>query len=289
MSVDDWKHAMICFANYARFGASFRRLLNPCVQSRMCLWCKSGCGTVKINHHAFACEQGDYFFLPWNHSVEYISDPGNPFYLGGIHMVPAYDPDAAVEFDVPHTSAHHLYNNPWRKDAAIPMLEGVQHQSIGSDSPLYLLSESIVKLFRSSSPHDEDQFRILAQALLRELMRTLGSRKAQPTRPSMLRQLLSYVDQNMAKAISVDELAGQVGRSNSGITALFRAHCGKAPIQWIIDQRIARARDLLSTTHLSMGEIGVSVGISDPFYFSKLFKKNTGQSPKAYRKQHQNF
>ncbi len=282
-------HAAICYANYARFGASFRRHLNPCVQSRMCLWCKSGSGTVKINHHAFPCEHGDYFFLPWNHCVEYLADPANPFYLAGIHLIPDYDPNHPVEYEVSHTRTHRLFNSPGRKDTALPMLEGIQHQTIGSDAPLYLLSESIVQLFRSSSPKDEAQFRILAQALIRELMRTLGAKEARSTPPPILRQLLSYIDQNLATAISVAELAKQVDRSKSGITGLFRTHCGKAPTQWIIDQRIERARELLATTNLCIGEIGAAVGIDDPFYFSKLFKKTVGQPPKAYRKQQQHF
>lgn len=289
MNVSGWKQAVICHANYARFDASLRRVLNPCVQSRMCLWCKSGSGAVIINDQSFTCEHGDYFFLPWNHRVEYVADQAHPFYLAGIHIIPHHDPGLPVEFEVPHVSTHRLHDCTWRKDAALPMLQGIQHRPVGSDAPLYLLSESIVQLFRLSSPKDEVQIRILTQALIRELIRTLGSRETRPSPPPHLRKLLSYVDQNLARAISVADLARRVDRSKSGINCLFRTNCGKTPTQWIIEKRIERARELLSTTNLSIGEIGAAVSITDPFYFSKLFKKVAGQPPKAYRKQNQQF
>ena len=49
--------------------------------------------------------------------------------------------------------------------------------------------------------------------------------------------------------------------------------------------RINKAKELLATSNLKTFEISEAVGIHDPAYFSVLFKKNTGMSPKAYRDQ----
>ena len=282
-------HAAICHANYARFTADNRRVVNPCVQSRMCLWCKGGSGQVIINGTSFRLERNDYFFLPWNHRVEYRQDAGTRFYLAGIHLVPDYELNCPIIYEVAHSAAHRLYDAPGRNDCSLPDLEGVLHRQLDPDSSLYLFSEAIVQWFRAPLAREDGQVRLFAQLLLAELRRTFGATLSRPRPPLLLRQVLGYVEAHLAQPMTVAELAGEVGRSKSGLTALFQAHCGVSPIQWIHQCRMTRACELLSTTTMPIGEIGAAVGIEDPFYFSKLFKKRMGQSPLAYRKLHQHL
>lgn len=284
----DFANAVICHANYARFGHNDdRTILN--VQSRMCLWCKSGKGEVKINGRSFSCENGDYFFLPWDHRIEYCPDNTNPFYLAGIHVIPDHSRKYPVEYEVPHDKNHRFYNCRWRHDLTIPPLKGIMHKHIGADSSLFLLSESIVQIFRSATAKNEGQIRLLAQALILELIKTFEKSGQQSFTPLHVRQLIEYIDSNYTKPISIDDLAKHSQRSKSGITGLFRKHYGKTPMQLIIRKRIDNACELLATTSLPVGEIGRLSGIDDQFYFSKLFKKMIGHSPLAYRKQNQRF
>jgi hypothetical protein len=139
--------AVVCYANYAQFHTDHLHVLNPSVKSRMCLWCKGGSGRVIVNGRTFTCERGDYFVLPWDHRVEYFADRQHPFYLAGIHIVPDHDTSRVVDYTIPHTVDHPLAKCAWRKDCRIPELDGVQHLHVTEDSPLYLLSESIVQLF----------------------------------------------------------------------------------------------------------------------------------------------
>ena len=55
------------------------------------------------------------------------------------------------------------------------------------------------------------------------------------------------------------------------------------PIEYFLRLKIQKATQLLSLTGLSIKEVAASIGISDPYYFSRLFKKMTGSSPSAYR------
>ncbi len=57
-----------------------------------------------------------------------------------------------------------------------------------------------------------------------------------------------------------------------------------SPAKYIEKIRIDRSRELLSDTDLSVHEISDIIGFNDPFYFSKVFKKNTGLSPQPFRK-----
>ena len=163
------------------------------------------------------------------------------------------------------------------------------HKHIGADSPLFLLSESIVQIFRSAFLKDEYQIRLLAQSLILELIRTFEKSKPHALIPLHVRNLITYIDAHYTKPITVDDLAKHSERSKSGITGLFKMHYGKTPIQWILQKRIDKACELLATTSLPIGEIGQLSGIDDQFYFSKLFKKMIGHSPLAYRRQNQRF
>ena len=65
----------------------------------------------------------------------------------------------------------------------------------------------------------------------------------------------------------------------------FKHHTTLSPLQYLNGLRIERAKDLLRLeSSLSVGEIAVRCGFSDPLYFSTAFKRHTGRSPLAYRK-----
>ena len=285
---DKAPHAVVCHANYARFHTDYRHVLNTSVKSRMCLWCKGGGGRVVINSRSFRCERGDYFVLPWNHRVEYFSDQEHPFCLAGIHIVPDHDTNHSVVYAVPHTPDHALAKCAWRKDCRLPELDGVRHLHVAEDAPLYLLSESILQLFLRGV-REEAQIRLMARALVAELARTFGSDEPRRVPPPALRKAMAFADAGLANSLSVDALAREAERSKSGVTGLFRTYCGTSPTQWVNRRRMERARELLATSGLPVGEIGAAVGIRDPFYFSRLFKKLTGQSPLAYRKVTRHF
>lgn len=55
---------------------------------------------------------------------------------------------------------------------------------------------------------------------------------------------------------------------------------------YIASLRIERAKELLLSTDTTVSEIGAQVGYDDPRYFSRIFQKSTGESPRAYRTRH---
>ena len=60
---------------------------------------------------------------------------------------------------------------------------------------------------------------------------------------------------------------------------------GMSPKQYILEKKIARAKEFLDATEASILEISNSVGFLDPLYFSRIFKKKVGVGPEEYRKQ----
>jgi len=94
---------------------------------------------------------------------------------------------------------------------------------------------------------------------------------------------LRYIHSSYAGDISVEELAKLENLSYYRYIKLFRAHMGMPPTAYIINLRMNTACDLLLKTDMSIKQVSVSVGYSDAHFFSRLFKKHTGRSPREYR------
>lgn len=69
------------------------------------------------------------------------------------------------------------------------------------------------------------------------------------------------------------------------LTKSVKAATGKSPTQWIDELIVLEARVLLYQSHLSISEISFELGIEDPSYFGRMFKKYTGLAPTDFRKQ----
>jgi AraC-like DNA-binding protein len=80
------------------------------------------------------------------------------------------------------------------------------------------------------------------------------------------------------------ELAAISNLSVETFRKRFERETGMAPTQYIIRQRMKRAKVLMEDEAHSLADIALRVGIENPYYFSRLFHKQEGVSPSAYRK-----
>lgn len=81
------------------------------------------------------------------------------------------------------------------------------------------------------------------------------------------------------------DVASHVALSNNHFCTVFAQEMGKTFTEYLTDLRLSKAKGLLRTTQLRSSEIAYQVGYNDPHYFSYLFKKNTGVSPREYRRE----
>jgi transcriptional regulator GlxA family with amidase domain len=106
-----------------------------------------------------------------------------------------------------------------------------------------------------------------------------------PEQGEPLERAMRYLEERVDGGIRVSELARLVGVSTSHLGALFRDATGGGVLAYHTALKMARARKLLDTTELQVGEIGREVGYGDPFYFSRQFSRVHGVSPSDYRLQ----
>jgi len=95
-----------------------------------------------------------------------------------------------------------------------------------------------------------------------------------------------FVENHLARQITVEDLAKRAGMSTRNFDRRFRAAAGEAPTSYLQKLRIERAKRLLETTDNTVSEIMLKVGYEDERSFSRLFSSLTQVSPKAYRKRY---
>ena len=87
----------------------------------------------------------------------------------------------------------------------------------------------------------------------------------------------------MTEEISLNTVAISVGMSPSYFSSIFSKEAGKTFVEYLTEVRIEKAKEFLMCSSMKTSEIGYEVGYKDPHYFSYIFKKVQGCSPKEYR------
>lgn len=98
-----------------------------------------------------------------------------------------------------------------------------------------------------------------------------------------LHAVLREMTQFPARAYPNDVLCRRLRCCESRLIALFRAETGRTPQQYLLDRRLQRNRVLLVQTNDPIGEIAAQCGFADPLYFSRLFSRRGGRSPRRFR------
>ncbi len=97
------------------------------------------------------------------------------------------------------------------------------------------------------------------------------------------RPVLRYIELHLRQDIPVADLAGIVSLHPRYFISRFKSRFGCPPKQYIGRRRMENAKTLLQTTDLPVGAVADACGFTDPFYFSRLFKRVTGFSPTDFR------
>jgi AraC-like DNA-binding protein len=109
------------------------------------------------------------------------------------------------------------------------------------------------------------------------------NRKLSNEAQRLARQAMAYIHERYTDPISRADLAQHVALSDDYLTFCFRKEFGVTPIAYLNRYRVNQAKHLLSNTHKSITEIALEVGFSDSGYFSRIFRREVGVSPTAYR------
>ncbi|MDR0932442.1 MAG: helix-turn-helix domain-containing protein [Victivallales bacterium] len=150
-----------------------------------------------------------------------------------------------------------------------------------------LLSERIKQELESSQSGHYFRAVTLFMRLIERVSHACGNSAVYRENDALLRlgTVVTFMEQHQAESLTIKELADRAAMSPATLNRAFRRAVGKSPLNYLNELRIANAEQLLlANPALSIAEIALRCGFSDSNYFSRLFKKRTNRTPRAFRK-----
>lgn len=134
-------------------------------------------------------------------------------------------------------------------------------------------------------PESEFIFNHLLLCLFCEFsLRAISSGARRTVVPDVIASIQAHIDRSYFTDITLDNLSKKFGLSKFHMAREFKRCIGKSPIDYLIDLRISKAKEMLTDSSRSVADICRLVGISNANHFLYLFKKREGMTPTAFRK-----
>ena len=177
--------------------------------------------------------------------------------------------------------------NDWKADALLLRARLVR-ETLGSQAANVLAELEHGDLQNPSPQPSGYSFSLFAWrdwslAFMQQLSRALADRQQKERNP--MTEIVKYIEQNYPSDLSLQEVAGKFQVSREYVSRRFKQEYGINFSDYIVSVRIEKAKLLMQNPCLKLAQISEMVGFHDVKYFSKVFKKHTGHSPKDYRDQ----
>lgn len=112
-----------------------------------------------------------------------------------------------------------------------------------------------------------------------------SSAAAQGLEATPLRRVLDFIEANIEREITLNEIAEIACKSPFHFARTFKAAVGTTPVAYVIERRIERSKELLLRTDLAVSTIATRCGFNSQSHFCRTFRRLTGQSPRGFRRQ----
>ncbi|MEX2234547.1 MAG: AraC family transcriptional regulator [Cyclobacteriaceae bacterium] len=225
-------------------------------------YCASGCGWYETEMGSFRVNSNQFFILPSNLKHRYGADSEDPWSIYWIMFSGKFSKgilgvDPIRYCFKPNTLLHSQKFLDLFEDMFETLSEG------------YTISNLLLS-----------NMNLWAILMLFIHQKVDKNRKLKDTPVS---KIINFMKENIAKKLSVDEIAAVVALSSSHLYTLFKSQTGYSPLDYFIHLKIQFTCDYLNDTSLRIKEIAQLVGYKDPYLFTRIFTKVMGQSPRKYR------
>ena len=224
------------------------------------IYCESGCGWVSYKGEKYILTKNQAFILPANEQHAYGADEVNPWSIYGEGVA--------------------MFSSIIGK--AISLEESDKSRY---DDRFQLFEEMYQNLEMGYSPENLEYVSFCLMHFLASLKYINQFREIKKVRETdFIQKSISFMKENMEKHLSLEEISTQIGYSPSHFSMLFKKQTGHSPLTYFNLLKMQQACLLLDTTDMKINQICYKIGIEDTYYFSRLFSKIMGMSPREYRK-----
>lgn len=227
------------------------------------LICTDGAGWCRIGESRILVRQGDAVTIPEGVEHSYGASNDDPWSLWWLHLV--------------GSDAKELV-------ATAQAAAGGAVSHLRDPAPLASLVSQTIDALDMGTAGGMVRASGSAWNLMAQLIAT--GRRPQGAVANPVERAIEHLMATSPRRTSVGSLAAMVGLGTSQFTALFKEQVGVPPLRYQNNLRMARARELLDSTSLTVAEISVECGYPDPLYFSRQFSQVHQMSPTDYRTRH---
>jgi len=222
----------------------------------------AGAGTVVLNGRATPLRPGSIYGYSTRTRLEIRADPARPMAKYFLCFTGARAAERVRQAGVEPNRVHHLALFPEVQSLLDDLLrEGQHHRRL---TPRLCAALAEVLLLK-----------------IRELTRLTG-RRSDAAEESFLR-CKGLIDTRTDRLQTLGQIATEAGLESSQLCRLFRRYQGLSPYQYLLRRKMTLAGELLMDSHCLVKEAAARVGFSDPYHFSRCFKKIHGLSPKEFQ------
>jgi AraC-like DNA-binding protein len=256
------KKFYISHLGYYPMASHHYRLRKNGAKQYIFIYCTKGSGEIILNNVKTKINPNQFFILPKNTRHEYRADDEDPWSIYWFHFSGTLAPKLykryittqinnnapfSIERIALFEKIFHLFNNNYLEN----------HLEYANLLSLNFLSSFIYNDFASSSNmHHSD---------------------------TLVDSIKDYLLANLEKSFTLDEIANKFNYSKSYLHTKFKVKTGYPVLVFFNLKKVQKACEYLNYTDLSIKEICFKIGFDDPLYFSRIFKKFMGKSPRSYK------
>ena len=229
------------------------------------IYCTKGKGEISIENKRTQITPNHFFIIPKNTKHEYKADDTDPWSIYWFHFNGAFGKEIYKRYsktdstnynDIPFSKSiidqfnkiFDLFNNNY-------LLNHIEYANLLS---LNFISSFVYHDFQSIAKTNQSD--------------------------NLVDSVKNYLLNNLEKNFTLDELASKFNYSKSHLHTKFKIKTGYPVLVFFKLKKVQKACEYLSYTDLSIKEISYKIGFDDPLYFSRIFKRFMGNSPRNYKK-----
>lgn len=227
---------------------------------------RDGFGKLKVNGIEYEVNPGDCYLLPIYGEHQYASDPDSPWVKHWFNFSGTLVPELLRSY---HLTDKVLFTGMFMADCFDEMLTLMESYDIDKRQNVFagIITGLLAEIsMRSHIDVERENDRSSPEAVV--LKDLLMKHLTMPSPPLTL-------------------LAKKIGRSEAQMLRIFRQEFGVSPIAYLLERKLEQAMLMLRDTAFTIKEIAGKLGFEDEFYFSRLFRKKCGKSPREYRQSRQ--
>lgn len=227
----------------------------------------SGCGILDYQGQQYTVPPGHVYWIDCRKRQSYrVNKAVGNWRVIWVHF---YGANAQFYYDL------FLKQNGGSPVAAMPV-----------DSPVYHILSQLLELSGAGGYQQKNDLvyaDLLHQLVSQVTLATMVSDRPDDV-PQTIKSVQMYLMQNFQQNTTLEQLGAQFNLNPFYLQKQFKRYVGQTPSEYVIYLRITRAKELLRNTQKTIGEIAAEVGIDNLGYFTRLFKKQEGMTPRDYSK-----